>query len=152
MRVLSCVFVVMAAGACAADPPAAGVVTPFDGFWKPESIRYDGEDKVPDAKQRQLLTLVVKGGEYRMYVAKNAAEDQHVRLLTAALAVDPAAKAFELTVTDGQKKGDKFHGIYEAGGGKLKLCYGPAAKPRPTAFDAAKGADVFCEVWAVEKR
>ena len=139
----------------AAAPPAAPVaaeVKPFQGFWKPESVQYNGAEQLADPKQRALLTLVVKAADYRVYVAKDAAGDQHLRLLTAELTADPAAKTFTLTIKEGEKKGAAFHGIYEVAGSKLRLCYGPAAKPRPTAFAALKGTDTFLEVWTPEKR
>ena len=148
----------------AADPvpviPAAAIVPAaptgdlkkWHGFWTADSIKFDGVDQLADAKQRARLTLVVKDGEYRMYFASDSDKEKHVRLFTAALALDPTAKAFVLTVKEGQKKGEKRHGIYDLEGGKLKICYCPADKPRPTKFEAAKGADTFVEVWSPEKR
>lgn len=132
--------------------PAADDLKKFQGFWKPDSLVADGEEKLPDAKQRELLTLVIKESEYRLYVASDPAQDKHMRLLTADFALDAAAKTFELTIKDGAKKGEKRHGIYSLADGKLQVCHGPADKPRPTKFEAAKGSDALLEKWSPEKR
>ncbi len=162
-RILIVMCVINSASAYGIDPGAipaaattavapAGDLKKWQGFWKADSIKYDGVDQLADAKQRAMLTLVVKDGEYRMYFASDAAEDKHVRLFTADLALDPAAKTFALTIREGQKKGEKRHGIYDLSGGKLTVCYCPADKPRPTKFEAGKGADTFVETWSPEKR
>ena len=88
---------------------------------------------MPDANSRASITLVVKDGEYRLYVLSDPKRKLHLRLFTADLKLDPASKSFELTVKDGDKKGQKRHGIYEHKNGQLKLCYGPARSPvRPS--------------------
>lgn len=138
------------AAAAAAQQPAAPPLK-LDGMYKPESIQYDGKE-MADAKAKQSLTLVVKDGEYRAYYAPDPAKDSHVRLFTAALTHDPAAKTFELTVTDGPKKGEKRHGIYKLEAGKLTICYGPADKPRPKEFATGPNSGLFCETWAAEAK
>lgn len=135
-----------------AAPTAADELKKFQGFWKPDSIVADGEEKLPDAKSRALLTLVVKESEYRLYVASDPSQDKHMRLLTADIALDAAAKTFEVTIKDGLKKGEKRHGIYSLDDGKLQLCYGPADKPRAAKFEAPKGSDLLLEKWSPEKR
>jgi uncharacterized protein (TIGR03067 family) len=121
------------------------------GFWKPESVVYDGAEQFSDTAARQAITLVVKDGEYRVYFCKDKANDLHVRLVTAELKADAVAKTIELTIKDGDKKGLKCHGLYEVKAGKLRICYGPVDKPRPTEFAAPAGSGYFCEVWAAEK-
>ncbi|MGL6097432.1 MAG: hypothetical protein ACRC7O_16745, partial [Fimbriiglobus sp.] len=96
--------------------------------------------------------LVVKGAEYRVYYIKDAAKDEHFRLFTADITCDPAAGTFELNVKDGQRKGERRHGIYSVSGGSLRLCYGPADKPRPATYAAPKGSGMFNEVWVAEKK
>ena len=36
----------------------------------------------------------------------------------------------EFTFAEGPFKGQRRHGIYELAGNQLKMCYGPADKPR----------------------
>lgn len=124
----------------------------LDGKYKPESVQFEGKEQMPDAKTRAMMTLVVKEGEYRMYYLSDAQKDLHVRIFVADLKVEAGAKTFELTVKEGQKKGNKVHGIFEKTGDQLKLCYGPADKPRPTSFTAAVGSGLFSEVWVAEKK
>ena len=140
---------VLLSAAVTAQPPAAPVK--LDGMYKPESIQYDGKE-MADAKAKTTLTLVIKDGEYRAYYASDPTKDSHVRLFTATLATDPAAKTFELTVTDGPKKGEKRHGVYKLDSGKLTICYGPGDKPRPTGFTTAPNSGHFCETWAPEAK
>jgi uncharacterized protein (TIGR03067 family) len=110
-------------------------------------VIYVGQEQMPDPKSRAAITLVVQDGEYRMYVLSDAKRQLHLRLFTADLRLDPASKAFELTVKDGDKKGQKRHGIYEVTDGRLRICYGPSEKPRPTRFEAPPGSDYFLETW-----
>ena len=135
----------------AAAPPITGELAKFQGFWKPESVEYDGTEQMPKPEQRQLLTLVIKGAEYRMYVLADAAKDEHYRMLTADLTL-PAAGQFDIAVKSTKAAEQKKHGIYEFRGDKLMICYADAAKPRPTAFGAAKGSGQFLEIWVKEKK
>ena len=156
------VLVLLAAPAVAQDPvvpaaatapvPVAGELKKFQGFWKPESVRYDGVEQMPEAGQRKLMTLLIKGAEYRMYVLADAAKDEHYRLLTAELTVKPDNRTFEITVNTSKTAPQKRHGIYEFRGDKLVMCYADAAKPLPAAFAADKGTEQFLEVWAKEKK
>jgi uncharacterized protein (TIGR03067 family) len=122
------------------------------GFWKPVSVVADGVERFPEGKSREAITLVVKDGEYRLYDCLDAAKDLHRRLVTAEIKLDPATKGIELTIKDGSRKGEKSHGVYELKDGKLRVCYGPADKPRPTSFDAPAGSGLISEMWTPEKR
>lgn len=141
----------LAAVAALSAPAPAASPTPFAGFWKPVRVEHQGEVQI-DAKSGAAITLVIQGNEYKVFVASDPAKDLHFRLFTASLAVDEAAKTFELTVTDGQKKGEKRHGIFQRDGDKLMLCYAPADQPRPATFAAPAGSGIFNEVWSLEKR
>jgi|SRR5579883_431834 len=140
------VLLFSAAFASAADP------TGVTGYWKPESVVFDGQEQFPDQAARKAVTLVVRGGEYRVYYCTDEKQDLGYRLVTASIRVNPAEKSVELTVREGERKGQKCHGTYEVKDGKLYLCYGPADKPRPTEFSAPAGSGLFCEVWAPEKK
>jgi uncharacterized protein (TIGR03067 family) len=133
-------------------PASAADVKSWEGHYNPVSIKFDEAEQVIDSDAKARMTLVVKDGEYRMFWQKDKTSELHLRLFTADLKVEPATKSFTLTVKDGQKKGQNLHGIYEQTGTELKICYGPADKPRPTTFNAAKGSGCFCEVWVREKK
>lgn len=135
-----------------AGPSFAADPKPWDGHYKPVSITFDEADQLLEADAKTRMTLVVKDGEYRMFWQKDKGSELYLRLFTADLALDPAAKTFSLTVKDGRKKGQLLHGIYERTGDTLKICYGPADKPRPTTFAATKGSGYFHEVWTAEKK
>ncbi len=135
----------------AAAPEPTGDLKKWQGFWKPESVVHQGVEQLPGAKQREELTLVVKRSEYRLYVAANAKADEHVRLATADLTLNEVEKSFEMVIVGGRKKGEKRHGVYDFAGGKLRLCYTAADKPRPAKFESLAGQEQFLEVWAAEK-
>jgi len=134
----------------AAAPAVSDEVKRLKGFWKCESIVFDGAEQMGNPKEREALTLVVKDGEYRMYCLSDPAKNLHVRLFTGAIALDAATKTFTLTVTDGREKGKKVHGIYELTKDGFKTCYAPADKPRPAKFEAAKDSGQFVESWKAE--
>ena len=147
MRMLSAIiFLAISVPTYGAD------IKPWEGRYKPTSIRYDDAEQLLDADAKTRMTLVVKDGEYRMFWHKDPSTDLHIRLFTADLSLDAATKTFSLTVKDGQKKGQMLHGIYEQTTTELKLCYAPTDKPRPTTFAAAKGSGCFLEVWTAEKK
>jgi uncharacterized protein (TIGR03067 family) len=146
MARMACLLVLLSPVLAAADDLKA-----MTKLWKPTSVVANGTEQFPDAKSRAAVTLVVKDGEYRLYIVLNADKDQHGRLMTAAIKLDEAKKEVELTVKDGPRQGKKFHGIYELKGDQLRLCYGPAEKPRPAKFESADGSFSFCETWTPEK-
>ena len=133
-----------------AAPPIPAELMKLQGNWKCQSIVYDGEEKMGDPKQRDVLTLVAKGAEYRMYCLTDPVKNLHIRLFTGEIALDAATNTFTLTVTDGREKGKKVHGVYELTKEGFKTCYGPADKPRPVKFEAAKDSGLFVESWKVE--
>lgn len=149
------VLVLTLGGVVQAQSPAfvADDIKRLTGHYKPVSVQFDGSEQLPqDPRSRNALTLVIENGEYRAYFQPDPKKDSHFRLFTADLTVNPTARTFDLVIKDGQKKGERRHGIYEHAGSHLKVCYGPADKPRPTSFAAPKGSDCFSETWAIEKR
>lgn len=147
MRAVAVVVAALAvAGAARAQTPDEEMKK-WAGYWKPQSVISEGQEQMPNPNSRAAITLVVRDGEYRMYVLSDAKRQLHLRLFTADLKLDPASKSFELTVKDGDKKGQKRHGIYEIKDGQLKICYGPGEKPRPSKFEAPPGSECFLETW-----
>lgn len=121
---------------------------PKDGYWKPESVQFDGKEQLPDAKAREPLVLILAGSEYRMYYTTDAKAGKAIKLFVGDFKADPTTRQFELEVKDGQRKGMKVHGIYEVNGTQMKMCYGPSDQPRPTKFEAPAGSKLFSEVWS----
>jgi len=124
---------------------------PFGGVWMPQSCEFDGQQQMND-ESKKVIRLSIVGSEYRMYYITDAKEMLGRRLSTADVTVDQKAGTFEMTIKDGYKKGERVHGIYSIDGDSLKLCYGPAAKPRPKEFAAPKGSEVFNELWSRGKK
>jgi uncharacterized protein (TIGR03067 family) len=146
------IFIALCPAVAVAEPPKPTLdPTGMTGFWKPESVVYDGVEQFADAKARDAVVLAVKNSEYRVYFYKDKANDLGVRLVTADLKADAVQKTIELTIKDGERKGLKCHGIFEVRDGKLRICYGPADKPRPIAFASPAGSQLFCETWQAEK-
>ena len=56
-------------------------------------------------------------------------------------AIDPTMKpkTIDFTPTEGGAKGDQFHGIYELGDQKRKLCFAQAGQERPEKFSSTPG-------------
>ena len=131
----------------AADPP---VPTPKEwvGVWAPKSCVCDGAEMMGDAKSRDSIRLSIENGEYKLYVITDPVELVGKRLSVAALTVDEKGGTFALTIGSGLGEGKKVHGIYEVTADALKLCYGPADKPRPTKLESTKGSGLFHEEWA----
>lgn len=134
----------------AAPAAVSDEVKKLKGFWKCESIQFDGAEQMANPKEREALTLVVKDAEYRMYTLSDPVKNLHLRLFTGEIALDAATNSFTLTVVDGREKGKKVHGIYELTADKFKTCYGPSDKPRPTKFEAPKDSGLFVESWKPE--
>ena len=143
--------------AVAQEPPAgvvpaaatapAGDLAAVQGYWKPLSIRYEGKPQM-SADDLKKVTVVIEGGEYHLYY-KEPNKDP-LKLARTTVALDPTAspKGITFEYQAGPLKGQKRHGIYEVAGNELRLCYGPADKPRPTKFDAPANSGYFHEVWA----
>jgi uncharacterized protein (TIGR03067 family) len=147
MRAVLLVVVLSTLGGYATAQTPDEEMKKWVGYWKPQSVIFEGKEQMPDAKSRASITLVVKDGEYRMYVLSDAQRKLHMRLFTADLKLDANSKTLVLTIKDGDKKGLIRHGIYEMKDGQLKICYGPSEKPRPTKFEAPPGSEYFLETW-----
>ncbi|MEO2091288.1 MAG: TIGR03067 domain-containing protein [Gemmataceae bacterium] len=137
--------------------PAAADPTPkaFVGVWVPVSCQFDGAEQwqgEEGAKVRDAIRLSIEGGQHKLYFITDAQKMLGQRVSTAGLTADEKGGTFELTMSEGLKKGEKVHGIFAFDGDQMKLCYGPADKPRPTKFEAPKGSGTFNEVWTRHKK
>jgi uncharacterized protein (TIGR03067 family) len=121
----------------------------LQGYWKPLSIKFEDKDQMA-AADLQKVTAVFDQKEYHLYFKDTSKEGAApVRLALANVTLDPGTnpKTIEFTFAVGSHKGQKCHGIYELAGNQLKLCYGPADKPKPTGFGAPTRSGYFLEVW-----
>ena len=143
---LACVLLFI--GTTQADPPA-GDLDPLQGYWKPLQIEFEGKPQMT-AEQMKQVTVVIENAEYHLYFVDRAqSPPAQLKLALMNLSVDtstnPRSISFEFAA--GPLKGQKRHGIYEVAGTQLKICYGPAEKPKPATFAAPANSGYFFEVW-----
>ncbi len=143
------VVLLLASSAFAAEPAADA--EKLVGFWKPVSILCEGREQLPKG-QADDFTLVIKDGEYRLYKVLDKAKDEHVRLISAELVLNPKLMTFEWNVISGTRKGEKYHGLYAKKDDQLQFCYGPADKPRPTQLESTSSNGMYLETWVPEKK
>ena len=125
---------------------------PFTGIWMPQSSVFNGKEQLPDKASRDMIRLSIENAEYKLFYLTDPAKLEGRRLAAADFTVDDKAGTFELKFKDGFKKGEKIHGIFELSKTTLKLCYGPAEKPRPTKFEAPAGGEAFCDTYERYKK
>jgi uncharacterized protein (TIGR03067 family) len=143
-------LVAVAGLAAGQGPPAADDLATLQGHWKPLSVEFEGRSQM-SADEMGKITVVFDKNEYHLYYADKAQNPPKVlRLALANVALNPSTspKSIEFTFAAGPLQGQKCHGIYEVAGNQLKLCYGPADKPKPTTFAAPAKSGRFVEVWA----
>jgi uncharacterized protein (TIGR03067 family) len=144
-------------GSAQAPPPAA---VPLDdlgqlqGHWKPLQVEANGQPQMTADVMKQV-TAVYDKTEYHLYFIDGVKNNQPkvLKLAVATISLDPTTnpKTIVFEFADGPFKGQKRHGIYEIAGNQLKVCYGPAERPKPTTFAAPAGSGLFYEVWAKQK-
>jgi uncharacterized protein (TIGR03067 family) len=103
------------------------------------------------------VTAVFDKSEYFLYFKDSKLDKDGkpiiLRLALANVGLDEttAPRTITFEFADGPLKGKKSHGIYEVAGNQLKVCYGPADKPKPTRFDSPAGSGYFNETWVRQK-
>ncbi len=152
MGVLGVATLVMADPAPTTNP-AAGDLDKIQGYWKPLQCDLEGKGQMPTELMKQV-TVVYDKNEYHLYFKDSKLDKDNkpiiLRLALANITLDPSTspKSIIFEFADGPLKGKKSHGIYELAGNQLKLCYGPAEKPKPTKFESPAGSGYFLETWA----
>ena len=143
-------------GLAVADPPSATTslspdLASLQGYWKPLSVEFEGKPQMT-ADQMKQVTVVFDQSEYHLYFVEKDKNGQPkpLRLAQLNVTVDGATnpKSIAMEYAEGPLKGQKRHGIFEVAGNQLKLCYGPADKPKPNTFAAPANSGLFLEVWA----
>jgi uncharacterized protein (TIGR03067 family) len=154
---IALVVAVMAAGsvtAAGAEPKANDDLAALQGNWKPLQCEFEGTPQMTADVMKQV-TVVFDKNEYYLYFKDKNRDGQPKALVLALLTVtlDPTTspKSIHFEFKDGPLKGQKRHGIYELAGNQLKLCYGPADRPKPTEFKSPANSGYFLETWARQK-
>jgi uncharacterized protein (TIGR03067 family) len=140
--------------ASAADPKPADDLAALQGNWKPLQCDHEGMPQMPPELMKQVTAVFDKREYYLYFVDKDKdGKPKPLRLALANVTLDQSTtpKSITFEFAEGPFKGDKRHGIYELAGNQLKLCYGPADKPRPTEFKSPANSGYFLETWARQK-
>jgi uncharacterized protein (TIGR03067 family) len=115
----------------------------YEGTWQVISLEVDGNTSAEeDAKK---ITVVNEAD------GKWAIEAEGKVIARGTSEIDPTKKpkAVDLTVTEGDGKGQTLRGIYEFKDDTRKVCLAPEGKDRPTEFSAPAGSG---HILAVLKR
>lgn len=159
LRVCALMGVFAMATLVMADPPPANSagndLDKVQGYWKPLQCESEGKPMMPADLMKQV-TVVFDKSEYYLYF-KDSKTDKDgkpiiLRLALANVTLDEKTKSITFEFADGPLKGKKSHGIYEIAGNQLKMCYGPAEKPKPTKFESPAGSGYFNETWVRKEK
>jgi uncharacterized protein (TIGR03067 family) len=114
-------------------------VKKFQGTWTFESSEAGGTKLPPDVLKS--LVVVFEGN-------KHTVKKGDVVLQAGTQKLDPSKspKTIDVTMTEGPQKGTVMLGIYEFDGDKLKVCFDPQGKQRPTEFKSPPGSENFVNV------
>lgn len=104
----------------------------LEGTWIGVLGLRDGKRIVDDEANEVRLTL---SGDHYTLVRGEQADRGTCRIEPLA---DP--KTIDVTITDGEFKGQTWRGIYEVIGDSQKVCLAPEGQPRPTAFLSEPGS------------
>jgi uncharacterized protein (TIGR03067 family) len=105
----------------------------FQGTWTYERVEAEGKE-IPIA-QFEDMTVTFEGDKY---FVKNG--DEVVQTATHKLDPTQSPKTLDATIADGPNKGALILGIYEISEDKLKVCFDPEGKKRPTEFKTEPGS------------
>jgi uncharacterized protein (TIGR03067 family) len=125
-------FLILAAGALAADPPRE-TADPLAGTWNVVAAEYQGKpvpaQLLKDLKMRVMIAADKATLSY--FWDRPRTEEVRIRL-------DPAKKPAWITGTGLGEKDRNVPGIYRLEGSRLTVCFDLAARPeRPGAFKSA---------------
>ena len=106
----------------------------YEGTWQVVSLEVDGNKSAEDDTKKITVVNEADG--------KWAIEVEGKVVARGTREIDPTKKpkTVDLTVTEGDGKGQKALGIYEFKDDTRKVCLAPAGKERPTEFTSAAGS------------
>jgi uncharacterized protein (TIGR03067 family) len=111
----------------------------FQGTWTFESS-VTGSEELP-ADQLKMLVVIFEGDKHT--VKKG---DEVIQVGTQKLDPSKSPKTIDVTMVEGPSKGTVMLGIYEIDADRLKVCFDPEGKSRPTDFKSAPGSKNFVNV------
>jgi uncharacterized protein (TIGR03067 family) len=115
----------------------------YQGDWIVQSITKNGK---PDDTYKGG-TRVQEGHKYTLNPREGSKAPRAEGTFTVDTSKSPAT--YDMKPTSGRYKGQTLHGISKVEDNVLTICFAPAGKPRPTAFESKPG---FGWVLAVHKR
>jgi uncharacterized protein (TIGR03067 family) len=115
----------------------------YEGTWQVVALEVDG-NKAAEEDARKITVTNGADGAWAI-----ESEGKVVARGTSTLDPTKKPKAIDLTVTEGDSKGQTDLGIYELGDDTRKVCLAPAGKERPTEFSSPAGSG---QILAVLKR
>jgi len=115
----------------------------IQGTWKFILQEMDGKERPKEELTK--LTITFAGDKWSVRV-----EDKVVQAGTHQLDGTKKPGQIDAVVTEGEDKGSTMLGIYELKGDKMKVCFDPKGKQRPTSFTSKTGQ--FAAVLEREKK
>jgi uncharacterized protein (TIGR03067 family) len=107
----------------------------IQGTWRVIALVINGSQASDDDARR----LTVVNGIDGSWTLRS--EENDVSSGTSTIDPSQTPKTIDLTVTEGEGKGDQFMGIYELGEKTRKLCFVQKGQERPTEFASTPGSD-----------
>ena len=116
----------------------------FEGTWVGEFNQCDGT-VIPESEARQAR-LIMTGDRYTI----DRGGDRTSR---GTCKIDPtkSPKTMDVTIIDGENKGQTRLGIYELSGDTYRACLAASGKPRPSAFSSEPGSGNVLWVFRKQK-
>ena len=105
----------------------------YEGTWQVVSLEVDGNKVAEDAKK--ITVINEADGRWAIEV-----EGKVIARGTSEIDPTKKPKAVDLTVTEGDGKGQIHLGTYEFKGDTRKVCLAPAGKDRPAEFSSKAGS------------
>jgi uncharacterized protein (TIGR03067 family) len=107
----------------------------FEGTWVVTKMESGG--RVAGEEQLGGMSFVIKGKKY-----EQKRGDELIEAGTQDLDPTKSPKHMDVTVTEGETKGEKQLAIYEIEGDKIRACFAQhGSKERPTKFESKEGSD-----------
>src|SRR5262245_61239532 len=111
----------------------------LQGTWAYESMEWNGK-KIP-AEQIKATNLVIEGDRYAVKIGDKVTQAGTVKFDTV-----KALRTFDVTVTEGQGKGNVLLGIYKFDGDTATLCMNLTGRERPSEFKTAESSETVLVV------